>query len=195
MFAAIRDRQSTVVRTVLKPGCALALTTLLLGGASDAADDLDGNPNQSGCFQEQVEAHVRQQYDIYGPQSTNHEYFGFIYRHQVTIASAVTRSKKCNRSGDCLVDSTGAAALVPRGAKILGEWHTHPHRGSVQLSENDVRGAYNNRHIKCYAAYYSKPTGDIYAWNPDLTSVPTAMASRVLFGNYTEQLAGTGHGE
>ena len=150
MFAAIRDRQSTVVRTVLKPGYALALTTLLLGGASDAvvADDLDGNPNQSGCFQEQVEAHVREQFGIYGPQSATREYFGFIYWHNGTIESAVTRSRECETSGKCIVDSSEAGALIPRGSKVLGEWHTHPHiEGSSSLSREDVRGAYSNRHI------------------------------------------------
>jgi hypothetical protein len=84
------------------------------------------------------------------------------------------------------VDSSKAIHSVPRSAKVLGEWHTHPHNGSASLSRNDVRGAYSNRHISCYFAFYSTPSGQIYAWNPRQISVPIAMASRAPVGNYRE---------
>ena len=127
-----------------------------------------------------------------GPQSANYEYLAFIYRHEGTIGSAVTRSRQCSKSGKCVVESAAASVLIPQGAKVLGEWHTHPHtRGSSNLSAEDVSGAHNNSHIRCYSAYYSKPTGEIYAWDSGQTSVPTAMASRVPLGNYMEQVVET----
>lgn len=140
----------------------------------------------SECLQHQVEAHVREQFAIYGPQSAGHEYFGFIYRHDGVIASAVTRSRPCGSSGHCVVDSSEAIRSIPRSAKVLGEWHTHPHDGSPSLSREDVRGAYSNRHISCYLAFYSTPEGDIYAWSPSRISVPIAMASRTQVGNYMQ---------
>ena len=71
---------------------------------------------------------------------------------------------------------------------MLGEWHSHPQSSKAGLlSADDVRGARNNRHIRCYAAYYSQPDGDIYAWNPFQTSVPTAMFSRAFIGNYLRE--------
>jgi hypothetical protein len=138
----------------------------------------------SECLRSEVESHVREQFAFYGPQSASHEYFGFIYLHNGTIGSAVTRSRACGKAGKCVVDSGAALRLIPRSAKVLGEWHTHPHDGSVSLSQHDVRGAYNNRHISCYLAFYSTPAGDIYAWNADRISVPIAMASRAPVGNY-----------
>lgn len=166
------------------------LATLLI-----AAAPLCGNAEDvaAECFAKEVEAHVAQQFSIYGPQSADHEYFAFIYRHEGTIGSAVTRSRPCSKSGKCVVESAAASVLIPHGAKVLGEWHTHPHtQGSSKLSAEDVRGAHNNCHIRCYSAYYSKPTGEIYAWDSGQTSVPTAMASRVLLGSYMEQVAATG---
>lgn len=141
----------------------------------------------SACLQKELEAHVREQFAIYGPQSAGHEYFGFIYLHDGVIASAVTRSRPCATSGKCVVDSSEAIRSIPRPAKVLGEWHTHPHDGSPSLSKDDVRGAYSNRHISCYLAFYSTPAGDIFAWNPTRISVPVAMASRAPVGNYLEQ--------
>lgn len=78
------------------------------------------------------------------------------------------------------------SASVPLSAKVLGEWHTHPHGGSRSLSKEDVRGAYNNHHISCYVAFYSTPSGEIYAWSPRHLSVPVAMASRMPLANYRE---------
>lgn len=137
----------------------------------------------SECLRLEVEAHVREQFAIYGPRSEHHEYFGFIYLHNGVIGSAVTRSRSCS-AAKCVVDSTKAMQLIPRPAAVLGEWHTHPHGGSASLSKEDVRGAYNNRHISCYLAFYSTPAGEIYAWSPQRTSVPVAMASRAPVGNY-----------
>lgn len=140
----------------------------------------------SECMRGEVEAHVREQFALYGPQSGNHEYFGFIYLHEGVIGSAVTRSRPCPNE-KCVVDSTEALRLIPRPATVLGEWHTHPHGGSAALSKHDVLGAYGNRHINCYSAFYSTPAGDIYAWDPSRISVPVAMASRAPLGNYKLQ--------
>jgi proteasome lid subunit RPN8/RPN11 len=136
-----------------------------------------------GCMSSAVDAHVRQQFDIYGPLSIEREYFGLIYRSASGIDSAVTRSAKC-RGENCLVNVAAAARAMPKGVSVVGEWHTHPRSGSRRLSEYDVRGAYLNRHLACYAAYYSQPDGEIVAWNPRENSVLGAMASRVRLGNY-----------
>jgi len=158
----------------------IATAATLLGGLTLPAAATDD------CPREEVAEHVRQQYDLYGPLSDGREYFGFIYRLDGAIRSAVTRSGRCTR-GNCLTDTAGAAALIPRGAKILGEWHSHPHDGSAALSAEDVRGAKNNAHIRCYSAYYSKPDGEILSWEPGSTSVPVAMASRVSIGHFELQ--------
>lgn len=162
--------------------CRLFLATALLVTAVHTHADSPA----SECLHQEVDTHVRQQFAIYGPQSGSHEYFGFIYLHDGLIGSAVTRSRACAAVGKCVVDSTKAIQLLPRSAKVLGEWHTHPHNGSASLSRNDVRGAYSNRHISCYFAFYSTPSGAIYAWNPKQISVPIAMASRAPVGNYRE---------
>jgi hypothetical protein len=153
----------------------LSLVIVLLslatqGEATDLAAD---------CLQPAVEAHVREQFALYGPRSGNHEYFGFVYLHEGLIGSAVLRSRACSKAGRCVVDIGRAIELIPRTAKLLGEWHTHPRHGSRSLSKDDVRGAYNNRHIRCYRAFYSTPSGEVYRWSTDRISVPTAMASRV----------------
>jgi proteasome lid subunit RPN8/RPN11 len=140
------------------------------------------------CPRAEVDAHVLRQYQVHGPLSEVHEYFGFVYRHQGVIASAIVRSNECASDERCTLDTAKAARQIPAGAKVLGEWHTHPHRGSTGLSREDVRGANNNRHIRCYAAYYAKPDGEINAWSPQATSVPTAMASRTRVGSYREPL-------
>jgi len=137
----------------------------------------------SECVRKDIDAHVREQFAAYGPQSTDHEYFGFIYLHQGVIGSAVTRSGACP-SAKCVVDTSKAAQLLPKRAIVLGEWHTHPHSGSPNLSKEDVLGAYGNRHISCYTAFYSTPSGEIFAWSPQRMSVPVAMASRAPLGNY-----------
>ncbi len=135
------------------------------------------------CFTDAVAAHVRQQYAVFGPLSVNNEYFGFIYRVGDTIDSAVTRGSRCI-AGGCVVNIASAAALLPAAAVILGEWHTHPRNGMAALSEVDVYGAYRNRKLACYSAFYSEPDGGIYEWNPHRGLVTTAMASRVQIGNY-----------
>ena len=142
----------------------------------------------AGCPQQEVDAHVRNQFAQFGPLSVDHEYFGFIYVHEGVIQSSVTRGGKCHE-GNCLTNTATAVARIPRGAKVLGEWHTHPHDGSTQLSVEDIRGAQNNAHIRCYVAYYGKPDGEILSWDPRSTSVPTAMASRISIGNYAPRLA------
>jgi len=143
------------------------------------------------CRRADVEAHARLQFSLYGPLSIDREYFGFIYLHGGAIGSAVIRGQKCPDRHRCGVNTSEAAARIPRGAKVLGEWHTHPQGGSGALSTDDVRGAHNNRHIRCYVAFYGKPTGEVYAWDPHQTSVPTAMTTRTPIGNFREKLVET----
>jgi hypothetical protein len=132
-----------------------------------------------------VAAHVDEQFRIYGPRSDKYEFFGFIYRVEGEIGSAVVRSNVCRGPDGCKIDIGPAAKRIPRRAKVLGEWHTHSHlNGSRILSIEDVRGANHNLHIRCYAAWYAGPGGEIYRWDPRSTSVPTAMATRVTVGNY-----------
>ncbi|MEJ0087093.1 MAG: hypothetical protein WDO72_15565 [Pseudomonadota bacterium] len=135
------------------------------------------------CLSDSVEAHVRQQFATFGPLSVNYEYFGFIYRLGRTVDSAVVRGSRCV-ARSCVIDVARAAAMIPAGAVILGEWHTHPRNGEAPLSEQDVLGAYRNRNLVCYYAFYSEPDGAIYSWNPRRGMVTTAMASRVHVGNY-----------
>jgi len=158
---------------------------LLTAALSLAACSVKAADPGSECSNQQVEAHVREQFALYGPRSAHHEYFGFIYVHEGVIGSAVTQSRTC-KAEKCVVDSARALQLIPKSATVLGEWHTHPHGGSASLSKEDVRGAYSNRHISCYVAFYSTPAGEIYAWNPHRMSVPIAMASRAPVGNYKE---------
>jgi hypothetical protein len=142
------------------------------------------------CFAEEVEAHVMEQFSIYGPLSTNREYFGFIYRHEGVIASAISRGRRCRWTQPCEVDTRAAAALIPRGATVMGEWHTHPHATSAQNpSPEDVRGAHRNRHFRCYRAFYSQSDGDICSWDLKETAVPAAVASLVRLGNYRQPVA------
>jgi hypothetical protein len=140
-----------------------------------AADD--GTPD---CSRAAVAAHVRHQFELYGPLSIRREYFGFIYLAAGTIGSAVARGKTCPSARNCGVNTATAFAQIPPGARVLGEWHTHPKGGSEELSADDVRGAFNNRHIACYQAFYGKPDGEVYAWDPNQFAVPTAMGSRLI---------------
>jgi len=143
----------------------------------------------AGCDRDVVDTHVRDQIQLYGPRSARHEYFAFVYFYQGALSSAVVRSSECTSAIRCTLDTAAAAKLIPKSARVLGEWHTHPHQGSNMLSKDDVRGAYNNRHIRCYVAYYAKPNGEIMTWDPQQTSVPTAMASRIVVGRYSEEAA------
>jgi hypothetical protein len=162
----------------------LALTTSL------AAQPGDADP--VACFDDEVQLHVGEQFAIYGPRSTRYEYFGFIYRKDGRVASAVTHDFDCRGQAECVVNTAFALERIPKGAKILGEWHTHPHfHEPEQLSIDDVRGARANRHIRCYAAFYSSHDGDIYRWNIDTATVEAAMASRMWIGNYR---AASAHG-
>ena len=160
----------------------LAIGLLVISLSAGAEGDA------SECMREQVEDHVREQLSMYGPRSAHHEYFGFVYLQDGIIGSAVVSSPRC-KGEKCVVDSAEALRLIPRSAKVLGEWHTHPHGGSPGLSREDVRGAYNNRNISCYRAFYSTPDGEMYTWDPQHVSVPVAMASRAPLGNYNEMRA------
>jgi len=131
-----------------------------------------------GCSRVAVAAHVWHQIELYGPLSIKREYFGFIYLAAGTIRSAIVRGRTCSTAHICGVDTATAFAQIPRGAQVLGEWHTHPKGGSEALSAEDVRGASNNRHIACYQAFYGQPDGGVYAWDPNQMTVRTAMGSR-----------------
>jgi hypothetical protein len=161
-----------------------AFVTGLLASAMSCGYAQETPPD---CWRDEVAAHVQLQFEIYGPKSTQYEYFGFIYRLHESIGSAVTRSSKCQASGNCTLDTRHAAQRIPAHAKVLGEWHTHSRNGSMMLSELDVRGAYGNRGISCYAAFFANPAGRIYAWDPRQTSVPTAMHSLHLLGEYRQK--------
>ena len=161
----------------------LALT---LCAAAQAEGDLESAADPA-CTHTEVFAHVLEQFRRYGPLSGEREYFGFIYRYNEVIQSSVIRGHVCGTNHVCGVDTRPAAKGIPPGAKVLGEWHTHPHvDGSRNLSAADVLGAYRNRRIRCYAAFYSQPDGDIHTWNVNVGSVPVAMASRVRLGNYRD---------
>jgi len=137
------------------------------------------------CFADEVHAHVLEQFQIYGPQSTDREYFGYIFRINGVIDSATTRGGTCRWKPDCEVKTADAAAKIPKGAKVLGEWHTHPHtNGSSRLSPDDVQGANDNRHIRCYRAFFSTSEGNILSWDPNTAEVSAAMAAAVQLGNY-----------
>jgi hypothetical protein len=160
------------------PASRAAIAALLLAVCADAPAN-----DAPQCLSDSVEAHVRQQFATFGPLSVNHEYFGFIYRLGTAVDSAVVRGSRCV-ARSCVIDVAQAGALVPAGAVILGEWHTHPRNGAARLSEQDVLGAYRNRNLACYSAFYSDPRGAIFSWNPRRGMVTTAMASRVHFGDY-----------
>ena len=168
--------------------CGLVCVLLAIVTATEANDASHYRIEAAtDCPQDMVDAHVRQQFALYGPRSKVGEYFGFVFFFEGSINSAIVKGRSCPTSNLCSIDTAKAAPLIPKGAKVLGEWHTHTQKGGARtLSAEDVRGAQNNRHIRCYAAYYSQPDGDIYAWDPVQTSVPTAMASRFLIGTYRQ---------
>lgn len=178
------ETRATLRRTRLR---VLFAGLAIVGSSAAAADPAEFRDSaRESCDLDSVDAHVREQVAAFGPRSTDREYFGFIYSLEGAVSSAVTEGKTCGNGNACFIDTAAAARLIPRGATPLGEWHIHPHAGAGALSREDVRGAWHNRGIRCYAAYYAQPDGDIYAWNPRQTSVATAMASRVLVGNYRE---------
>jgi len=144
----------------------------------------------SECFAAEVETHVLEQFRIHGPLSRNREYFGFVYRLDGEIGSAITRGAVCRLPASCEVNTRRAAEKIPTGAKVLGEWHTHPHEsGSLQISDADVRGANDNRRIRCYRAFYSTADGDVLSWDPNAGKVSIAMSTAVRLGNYRRSRA------
>ena len=163
-------------------------STLLLLGITSYTCHADESPE---CFAAEVEAHVLEQFRIHGPLSRKQEYFGFVYRIDGTIGSAVTRGSVCRWTESCEVDTRRAAVKIPKGAKVLGEWHTHPHEsGSRLLSDTDVRGANDNRHIRCYRAFFSTSDGEVLSWDPNASQVSFAMAAAVRLGNYRQARGG-----
>ena len=161
-----------------KKYCARVLPLLCLMAASASAHTVEPD-----CFEPDVQAHVRQLFGIYGPMSIHHEFFGFVYRDAAGVDSAVVRSRPC-KLADCTVAVAVAGQRIPAGARILGEWHTHPRGGSRELSTYDVRGAHRNSNNECYLAYFSRPDGAILEWDPGKTSVRDAMASLSRIGTF-----------
>jgi hypothetical protein len=148
-----------------------------------------GDATPAGCFEDEVLLHVRAQFAVYGPRSSDYEYFGFVYRKGGRIDSAVTSTHSCRDQSECVVNTAFALRRIPKGAKVLAEWHSHPHfHGLDTLTPDDVSGARANRHIRCYSAFYSSSRGDIYRWSLDSLTVPEAMASRILVGNYRKSV-------
>jgi hypothetical protein len=153
--------------------------------AAASAEEIQESGADLACARAEVREHVLEQFRIYGPLSRNREYFGFIYRSQAGIQSSVIRGGACGTNDACGVDTAPAARGIPPGAKVLGEWHTHPQVvGSRVLSNADVLGAYRNRRIRCYSAYYSQPDGEILSWDVNTDSVPVAMNPTLTLGNW-----------
>lgn len=161
----------------------LLIVLVGLSAAAYADDEQDPGADRA-CPRAAVLAHVLAQFREYGPLSEKREYFGFIYLSNGEVESSVAKGRVCDSSYFCGVKTEPAAKGIPVGSKVLGEWHTHPHGGSRNLSAEDVRGAFHNRHIRCYSAFYSAPNGDIYRWDTYQTSVPTAMNTREYVGNH-----------
>jgi hypothetical protein len=138
----------------------------------------NASPPGPDCRRPEVEEHVLEQLQRYLKLSDSREYFGFIYWSGNKVESAVVQGNTCPDAAECGVDTRAAAAKIPRQAKVLGEWHTHPRAGSRILSADDVRGAHANRRIRCYSAFYATADGRMFRWDPDESSVPAAMASR-----------------
>ena len=157
---------------------------LLSVSLSTEASEIGSTP----CFEDEVMRHVRDQFAIYGPRSSQYEYFGFIYRKDGRVDSAVTHDFACRGQMECVVNTVFALRRIPKGAKVLGEWHTHPHFHEADvLSMEDVRGAQANRHVRCYTAVLQQltmatSTGGISTrrpWRP-------RWRSRMRLGNYRE---------
>ena len=123
--------------------CGLVCVLLAIATATEANDASHYRIEAAtDCPQDMVDAHVRQQFALYGPRSKVGEYFGFVFFFEGSIDSAVVKGRDCPTSNLCSIDTAKAASLIPKGAKVLGEWHTHPQNGGAGiLSAEDVRGA------------------------------------------------------
>ena len=157
----------------------LLLVMALIPPVSRAAEVMPDH-----CFDAAVMNHVREQIAFYGPRSDQQEYFGFIYWKDGLIRTAVTSGMACQGMLDCVVNPAFALARIPKGAKVLGEWHTHSRIGALVLSLEDVSGARANLHIRCYSAFYSASDGSIWRWDPAQATVADAMASRTSVGAF-----------
>jgi hypothetical protein len=166
----------------------LSFLVFILFAAIAAADPADSRREATAaCAFYPVHEHVREQFAQFGPLSTNREYFGFIYLFDGKLASAVARGHECRSEDRCITRIAGAARAIPKGAQLLGEWHTHPKsNGSRSLSADDVHGARHHHRIPCYQAFYSTPRGELYAWDVAQSSVSAAMATRVHLGNLSD---------
>jgi RHS repeat-associated protein len=142
------------------------------------------------AMQNIIDGHAVSQMREFGPQSKSNEFFGYIYGKDGKLESSWKQGSKCrDGAGVCTMSEAKlneAKAGIPSGAKVYGEWHTHNHGGSPALSEADANGAYANRNIKFYSAYYADSNGNMYRWDPTKRNAIRANASKVYLGNYNE---------
>lgn len=82
------------------------------------------------CFKSEVEDHVLKQFAVHEPLSTDRETFGFIFRADGLISSAVVRGTRCAWREVCEVDTRRAAAVRWRGGH-LGSSNDIGSRGDV----------------------------------------------------------------
>lgn len=137
---------------------------------------------------EQVDAFVLDQFNTYGPQSARHEHFAFVYWIDGQISQSHI-STRCTNQYACTLNPARSLKDVPAHAKIVGEWHTHPHDGSRTLSIHDAQGAFAigeqvRSHGRPYWAYYSDPSGHVFRWDTTTRDTLEANRSRVQVGTY-----------
>ncbi|HEU4601572.1 MAG TPA: hypothetical protein VFS24_06375 [Steroidobacteraceae bacterium] len=138
---------------------------------------------------EEIESFVLAQFKIFGPQSKRTEHFAFVYWHDGELAQAHIYARCSSTSDRCTTNPKRAIQAVMPGAKILAEWHSHPHNGSRLLSPDDAQGAFSiGEQIRSrgreYFAYYSDPTGRVFRWDTTTPDVNKANRSRVEVGSY-----------
>ena len=73
-----------------------------------------GDATPAACFEDEVLLHVREQFATYGPRSSQYEYFGFIYRKDGRIESAVTHDFGCRGQMECVVNTAFALKRDPQ---------------------------------------------------------------------------------
>ncbi len=142
------------------------------------------------AMQNIIDGHAVSQMRVFGPQSKSNEFFGFIHGKDGKLDSSTVKGGQCrDGAGTCTMSEAKlneAKAGIPSGSKVFGEWHTHNHKGSPALSEADANGAYANRNIKFYSAYYADPNGNMYRWDANKRNAVRAGASKIYLGNYNE---------
>lgn len=142
--------------------------------------------------QEQVDAFALEQFHIYGPQSARFEHFAFVYWLDGVLSQSHI-SARCTNSYACTINPARSLNEIPKRAKLLAEWHTHPHDGARTLSIHDVQGAHAigeqvRKYGRDYRAYYSDPAGHVFRWDTTTRDTLAANRSRVQIGSYVTNL-------